>query len=43
MFMCHVTKTPPYVRIIFTVNYCVFANGEVSIRLNGKDDSVVLE
>ena len=27
----------------FTVNYCLFANGDVSIRFNGKDDNVVLE
>ena len=29
--------------ILFTVNYCLFANGDVSIRFNGKDDNVVLE
>ena len=45
MFMCHVTKMPPYARrvILFTVNYCLFANGDVSIRFNGKDYNVVLE
>ena len=29
--------------ILFTVNYCLFANGDVSIRSNAKDDNVVLE
>ena len=29
--------------LLFTVNYCKFANGGVSIRFNGKDDNVVLE
>ena len=29
--------------ILFTVNYCLFANGGVSIRFNAKDDNVVLE
>ena len=29
--------------ILFTVNYCLFANCDVSIRFNGKDDNVVLE
>ena len=28
---------------LFTVNYCIFANGDISIRFNGKDDNVVLE
>ena len=35
MFMCDV--------ILFTVNYCLFANGDVSFRFNGKVDNVVLE
>ena len=44
MFMCDVTKTLTYARVIsFTVNYCLFANGDFSIRFNGKDDIVVLE
>ena len=43
MFMCDVTKTLPYARNLFTVNYCIFANGDVSIGFNGKDDNVVLE
>ena len=29
--------------ILFTVNDCLFANSDVSIRFNGKDDNVVLE
>ena len=29
--------------ILFTVNYCLFANCDVSIRFNGKDDNIVLE
>ena len=29
--------------ILFTVNYCLFADGDASIRFNGKDDNVVLE
>ena len=39
MFMCDVTKTPPYARYFVAVNYCLFANGDVSIRFNGKDDN----
>ena len=39
MFMCDVTKTP----LLFMVNYCKFAHGDVSIRFNGKNDNVVLE
>ena len=39
MFMCDITKTSPYAsNFLFTVNYCLFANGEVSIRFNGKDN-----
>ena len=38
------TKTLTYARVIsFTVNYCLFANSDFSIRFNGKDDIVVLE
>ena len=29
--------------ILFTVNYCLFANGDVSIRFNGENDNVMLE
>ena len=29
--------------ILFTVNYCSYSHGDVSIRFNGKDDNVVLE
>ena len=29
--------------ILFTLNYCKFANGDVSVRFNGKDDKIVLE
>ena len=43
MFMCDVTKTHLTRVILLTVNYCSFANGDVSIRFNGKDDNVVLE
>ena len=39
----NIRKTCPYTVILFTVNYCLFANGDVSIRFNGKDDNVVLE
>ena len=28
---------------LFTVNYCLFVNSDVSIKFNGKDDNVVLE
>ena len=28
---------------LFTVNYCLFANKDVSIRFNVKNDNVVLE
>ena len=43
MFMCDVTKTPLYAHNLFTVNYCLFANSDVSIRFNGKNDNIVLE
>ena len=43
MFMCDVTKTQLTRVILFTVNYCLFANGDVSIRFIEKDDNVVLE
>ena len=29
--------------ILFTVNYCLFANGDTSIRFSRKDDNIVLE
>ena len=29
--------------ILFTVNNCLFANGDVSIRFSEKDDNVMLE
>ena len=29
--------------ILFTVNYCLFANDDVSIRFNGKYDNFALE
>ena len=34
----HITRV-----ILFTANYCLFANDDVSIRFSGKDDNVVLE
>ena len=46
MFMCDVTKTPPYARnFVYSelLFICKPANGDVSIRFNGKDDNVVLE
>ena len=45
MFMCDVTKTPPYESnfVFKTVNYCSFVNGDVSIKFNGKDNCIVLE
>ena len=43
MFMCDVPKTTSHARKLLTVNYCLFAKGDVSIRLSGKDDKVVLE
>ena len=42
IFMYDVTKTPPYVRN-FVYSELLFANVDVSIRFNGKDDNVVLE
>ena len=41
--MCDVQKHHLTRIILFTVNYCLFANGDVSIRFNGKDDNAVLE
>ena len=35
---CHLMRVS-----LFTVNYCLFAKGDVSIRFSGKDDNVVLE
>ena len=29
--------------LVFTVNYCEFANVDISIRFNGKGDYIVLE
>ena len=29
--------------ILFTVNYCLFANGDIFIRFSGNDDNIVLE
>ena len=29
--------------ILLTVNHCLFANGDVSMRFSGKDDNAVLE
>ena len=43
MLMCEVTKRHLTRVILFTVNYCLFANGDVSIRFNGKDNMGVLE
>ena len=43
MFMCNVTKGHLARVILFTVNYCLFANDDVSIRFNGKDDNIVLK
>ena len=43
MFMCDIKKRHLTCIILFTVNYCLFANGDVSIRFNGKDDNVMLE
>ena len=34
----HITRI-----ILITMNYCLFANDDVSIRSIGKDDNVVLE
>ena len=42
--LCAMSQNRYLTRIIlFTVKYCIFANGDVSIRFNGKDDNVVLE
>ena len=44
MFMCNITKMQPYARkFVYNLNYCLFANGDVSIRFSGKDDDSVLE
>ena len=43
MFMFDVSKRHLTSVILFTVNYCLFANGDGSIRFNGKDENVVLE
>ena len=42
MFMCDVTKMPLHPRN-FVYGELSFANGDVSIRFNGKYDNVVLE
>ena len=42
--LCATSQKRHLMRIIlFTVNYCLFANGDVSIRFNGKDENVMLE
>ena len=42
--LCAMSQKSHLTRVILsTVNYCLFANGDVSIRFNGKDDNVVLE
>ena len=42
--LCATSQKRHFTRaILFTVNYCLFANGDVFIRFNGKDDKVVLE
>ena len=43
MFMRDVKKRHITRIILFTVNYCLFANDDISIRFSGKDDNVVLE
>ena len=44
MFMCDVTKTPFKRNFVYSeVNYLLFANGDDSIRFNGKYDNVMLE
>ena len=35
---CHLTRIN-----LFTVNYCLFENGDVSITFNGKDHNIMLE
>ena len=44
MFMCDVTKTPPYARIFVYSELLFISNSNVSgsIRFSGKDDNVVL-
>ena len=45
--LCAMSQKRHLTRIIlFTVNYCLFANGDISINMiksNGKDNNVVLE
>ena len=42
--LCAMSQKRPLASVIlFTVNYCLFANGDVFIRFNGKYDNVVLE
>ena len=43
MFMCDVTKTPPYARYFVYSELFLICNNDVSIRFNGKDDNIVLE
>ena len=43
MFTSDVTKAHSYAALLFTGNYCLFAHIDVSYRLNGKNDNVVLE
>ena len=43
MFICATSQKRHLMRVILFVNYCLFANGDVSIRFNGKYDKVVLE
>ena len=42
--LCKTSQKSHLTRVIlFTANYSLFANGDVSIRFNGKGDIVVLE
>ena len=42
MFMCDITKTPPYGRY-FVYSELLFANSDISIRFSGKEENAVLQ
>ena len=43
MFMCDIKKSHLTHIILFTVNYSLSVNGDVSIRFSGKDVNIMLE
>ena len=43
MLTCDITKSRCITSTLLTVNYHLFAHSDVSYRINGKKDNIVLE